>query len=30
MVKYGRGAERVDKTDKESEHRVMESKLHVL
>ena len=29
-VKYGRGAERVDKTDKNSENRVMDSKLHVL
>ena len=29
-VKYGRGAERVDKTDKESENRMIDSKLHVL
>ena len=29
-VKYGRGEERVDRTDKESEKRVIDSKLHVL
>ena len=29
-VKYGRGAERVDKTDRESENMVMDSKLNVL
>ena len=29
-VKYSRRAERVEKTDKESENKVIDSKLHVL
>ena len=29
-VKYGRGVERVDRTDRESEKRVIDVKLHVL
>ena len=29
-VKYGKGAERVDRTDRESKNKVIDSKAHVL